>query len=121
MSDRRFEEGDRVVLLRDIIGLAEHHYVEDVAVPLGTIGEVVGVRECGNPTGPQGPWLYDVLFPVKVILPADWEADPEDPDHAGDKPGDTVEDVVWAIYDAQDVGELGPAPAVQSAGPEAQP
>jgi hypothetical protein len=114
----RFTEGDRVVLLRSIYGLAENSGIEDVTVPVGTIGDVLGVRGVGDPRNReyQGPWLYDVFFPVTVTLPADYERDEDDPPKW--VPGATVQDVVWAIYDATDVRDLIPALSVQPTAPE---
>lgn len=84
MTEPLFRKGDRVSLLRATIGMADDAELE-VILPEGSIGEVVGVRECGNPDGPQGPWLYDVDFQVDVHGKLD---------------------LVWGIYDATDAADL---------------
>ena len=107
----RFRKGDRVVLLRSIYGPAENSGIEDVVVKVGTIGDALDVREVEDPRAlvHQGPWLYDVFFPVPVTLPADYERDEDDPPAWA--PGAAGQDVVWATHDARDVGDLAPAGA----------
>ncbi len=91
MAKPVFAKGDRVVLLRDAYGETDDG--DEVVLPVGAKGVVSGVRECGKPDGPQGPWLYDVDF-------------------------DTPKGNVWLIYDASDVGDLSRDPAVQPTAPE---
>lgn len=79
-----FAKGDKVELMQAVIGVADGADRE-VVVPAGSPGEVVCVRECGAPDGAQGPWLYDVEFPVDV---------------------DGAVDIVWGIYDATDADQL---------------
>lgn len=106
----RFKKGDRVVLLRACYGLADWSGMDDQELPVGTVGTVTEVRPVEDPRNVtyQGPWLYDVSFPVKVTLPPDWEPEEGDPAHW--RPGMEVEDVCWCIFDAQDVGDLAVQP-----------
>jgi hypothetical protein len=93
-----------VVLLQSSFGLADGSCIEDVTVPALTVGKVTAVRPCGKPKGPQGPWLYDVEFPVRVTLPEDYEREDEDPPDWA--PGASVLDRCWFIYDATDLDHL---------------
>jgi hypothetical protein len=84
MSKPLFAEGVKVTLAVAIVGLADGADIE-VIVPAGTVGEVTCVRECDAPDTDQGPWLYDVEFPVTA---------------------DGEPDLVWAIFDASDAHQL---------------
>lgn len=84
MSAPVFANGAQVELLQSVIGVADGADRE-VIVPAGTLGKVVAIRECGKPASDQGPWLYDVEFPIEV---------------------DGQTDLVWGIYDATDACQL---------------
>ena len=105
MTKLAFKVGNRVVLLKQSFGLAEWSGIPDFSIVSGSVGTVVGVRPCGNPKGPQGPWLYDVEFPVSVMLPEDYAVD-EEGAARGWKPGQEVSDICWLIFDAEDIHHL---------------
>ncbi len=79
-------KGQQVRLLVGCLGVADNADAE-VVVPPGSLGRVVEVRETSEGEGPQGAWLYDVEFAREV------RGEP---------------DVVWCIYDAEDLHELEP-------------
>jgi hypothetical protein len=103
MTEQAFKEGNRVVLLKQSFGMAEWSGIPDVSIVSGSVGTVVGVRPCDNP---KGPWLYDVEFPVSVMLPEGYVTDVEAAEK-GWKPGQEVSDICWLIFDAEDVHSLG--------------
>jgi hypothetical protein len=112
MTKQVFKVGNRVVLLTRKFGMAEWSGIPDFSIVPGSVGTVVGVRPCDNPKGPQGPWLYDVEFPVSVMLPEGYVTD-EEAAAKGWKPGQEVSDVCWLIFDAEDIHQLGLGEAVQ--------
>lgn len=111
MSDPRFKVGNKVVVRRAFYGFADQTGVDDVEVPVGAKGKVIGVRPVTDPHNVtfQGPWLYDIEFKVRVTLPDYFEREKGEPEEWA--PGAEVNDLVWAIYDRRDIDEVEPAPA----------